>query len=58
MQMIRDVCSEYGGIAEKTQIYNLSMKRSISEREVDKVISRMLTSGQLFSPRMDHYSFA
>ena len=58
IQMIRDICSEQGGIAERTQIYNQAIKRSISEFEVDKVISRMLTSGQLFSPRMDHFSFA
>ncbi len=57
-QMIREICSERGGIAERTQIYNSAISRGITESEVDNVISRMLTSGELFSPRMDHFSFA
>ena len=58
MQIIREVCSENGNIAERTEIYNQAIKRNISEMEVDKVISRMLTNGQLFSPRIDQFSFA
>ena len=58
MQIIREVCSENGNIAETTEIYNQAIKRNISEMEVDKVISRMLTNGQLFSPRIDQFSFA
>ncbi len=58
MQIIREVCSENGNIAERTEIYNQAIKRNIPEGEVDKVISRMLTNGQLFSPRIDQFSFA
>ena len=58
MQIIREVCSENGNVAERTDIYNQAIKRNISEMEVDKVLSRMLTNGQLFSPRIDQFSFA
>ncbi len=56
-QMVRDICSQHGGVAERTQIYNLAIDRGISETEVDGVISKMLTSGELWSPRVDRFSF-
>ncbi len=57
--MIRDICTNSPqNTAEKTQIYNLAIQQGISEDEVDKVISGMLRSGELFSPRMDIFSFA
>jgi len=57
--MIREICTNSPqNTAEKTQIYNLAIQQGISEDEVDKVISGMLRSGELFSPRMDIFSFA
>tara|TARA_B100000959_G_scaffold185957_1_gene194436 strand:+ start:16941 stop:19115 length:2175 start_codon:yes stop_codon:yes gene_type:complete len=56
-QMVRDVCSQHGGVAERIQIYNLAIDRGISETEVDGVLSKMLTSGELWSPRVDRFSF-
>jgi len=56
-QMVRDVCSQHGGVAERSQIYNLAMEKGISEHEVDSVLSKMLTSGELWSPRIDQFSF-
>jgi len=56
-QMVRDVCSQHGGVAERSQIYNLAMDKGISEHEVDSVLSKMLTSGELWSPRIDQFSF-
>ncbi|MDP6986003.1 MAG: minichromosome maintenance protein MCM [Candidatus Thalassarchaeaceae archaeon] len=56
-QMVRDVCSQHGGVAERSQIYNLAIDKGISEHEVDSVLSKMLTSGELWSPRIDQFSF-
>jgi replicative DNA helicase Mcm len=56
-QIVRDLCSEHDGTAEKSQIYNVAISRSISEDEVDRVISKMLTSGELYSPGFDKFSF-
>ena len=56
-QMVRDVCSQHGGVADRSQIYNLAIDKGISEHEVDAVLSKMLTSGELWSPRIDQFSF-
>lgn len=56
-QMVRDICAEHDGVAERTQIYNLALKEDISEIQVNDVISKMLTSGELWSPRADQFSF-
>jgi len=56
-QIVRDLCAENGGIAERSQIYNVAISRSISEEEVNRVISKMLTSGELYSPGFDKFSF-
>ena len=56
-QMVRDVCSQHGGVADRSQIYNLAIDKVISEHEVDAVLSKMLTSGELWSPRIDQFSF-
>jgi len=56
-QIVRDVCSEHSGVAERTQIHNLATNRGISDNEVDNVISKMLISGELWSPRNDCFSF-
>lgn len=56
-QMVRDVCSQHGGVAERSQIYNIALDKGIAEHEVDTVLSKMLTSGELWSPRIDQFSF-
>ena len=56
-QMVRDVCSQHGGVAERSQIYNIALDKGIAEHEVDAVLSKMLTSGELWSPRIDQFSF-
>ena len=57
MNMVRDICSEKGS-ADLTEIYNLAIPRKISEREVDRVISKMLQGGQLYEESTDTYRFA
>jgi len=54
---VRDICAEHDGVAERTQIYNLALQGDISEIQVNDVISKMLTSGELWSPRADQFSF-
>jgi len=54
--MLREVCSEKGH-AEIIDIYNLALPMNIPERMVDEVISKMLTSGELYSPREGRFSF-
>ena len=56
-QMVRDVCSQHGGVAERSQIYNIALDKGIAEHEVDAVLSKMLTSGALWSPRIAQFSF-
>ncbi|HJM18155.1 MAG TPA: minichromosome maintenance protein MCM [Candidatus Thalassarchaeaceae archaeon] len=56
-QIIRDICAEHGGEAEKSQIYNAAILRSISEDEVNRVLSKMLTTGELYNPSFDKFSF-
>jgi len=57
MNMVRDICSEKGS-ADLTELYNLAIPRKISEREVDRVISKMLQGGQLYEESTDTYRFA
>ena len=57
MNMVRDICSDNGGKAELTEIYNLALPRKISEIEVDRVISKMLQSGELYEASTDTYRF-
>ncbi|MEE2650117.1 MAG: minichromosome maintenance protein MCM [Candidatus Thermoplasmatota archaeon] len=54
--MLRQVCSEKGH-AERIDIYNLALPMNIPEHVVDEVISKMLTSGELWSPQLDRFSF-
>tara|TARA_Y100000768_G_scaffold300342_1_gene234124 strand:- start:11488 stop:13650 length:2163 start_codon:yes stop_codon:yes gene_type:complete len=54
MNMVRDLISEKG-VAELTQIYNLALPRKISEVEVDRVISKMLRSGELYEEGLEKY---
>jgi len=56
MNMVRDICSEKGE-AELTEIYNLALPRKISENEVDRVVSKMLQSGELYEASTDTYRF-
>ena len=56
MNMVREICSEKGE-AELTEIYNLALPRKISENEVDRVISKMLQSGELYEASTDKYRF-
>ena len=41
----------------RSQIYNIALDKGIAEHEVDAVLSKMLTSGELWSPRIDQFSF-
>lgn len=56
MNMVRDICSEKGE-AELTEIYNLALPRKISENEVDRVVSKMLQTGELYEASTDTYRF-
>ena len=56
MNMVRDICSEKGE-AELTEIYNLALPRKISETEVDRVVSKMLQTGELYEASTDTYRF-
>jgi replicative DNA helicase Mcm len=56
MNMVRDLCSEKG-VAELTEIYNLALPRKISENEVDRVVSKMLQTGELYEASTDAYRF-
>ncbi|MDP6661840.1 MAG: minichromosome maintenance protein MCM [Candidatus Thalassarchaeaceae archaeon] len=55
--IIRELCREKGH-AERLEIYNLALPKSIPEHVVDEVISKMQTSGELYSPRLDRFEFA
>ena len=56
MNMVRDICSEKGE-AELTEIYNLALPRKISETEGDRVVSKMLQTGELYEASTDTYRF-
>ncbi len=56
MNMVRDICSEKGE-ADLTEIYNLALPRKISETEVDRVVSKMLQTGELYEASTDTYRF-
>lgn len=55
--VLRDICTNKGK-AELTEILNRCENRGIKEYQVEEVLSKMLQSGELFSPRTDEYSFA
>ena len=57
MNIVRDICSEKGE-AELTEIYNLGLPKKISEIEIDRVVSKMLQSGELYEASTDTYRFA
>ena len=54
--IIRDICNEKGH-AERHDIYNLALSKNIPENVVDEIISKMLTSGELYSPRLDRFEY-
>jgi DNA replicative helicase MCM subunit Mcm2 (Cdc46/Mcm family) len=54
--IIREMCREKGH-AERLDIYNLALPKNIPEYVVDEVISKMLTSGELYSPRRDRFEY-
>ena len=56
MNMVRDICSEKGE-ANLTEIYNLALPRKISESEVDRVIGKMLQTGELYEASTDTFRF-
>lgn len=55
--VLRDICTNKGK-AELTEVLNRCETRGIKEYQVEEVLSKMLQSGELFSPRTDEYSFA
>jgi replicative DNA helicase Mcm len=56
--IIRDICTENGNIATISAIYNRALAKKIDESTVDRIIQQMRTSGILFQPKNDEYSFA
>jgi replicative DNA helicase Mcm len=56
-QIIRDLC-QTKGVASMDEILNNCQELNIGHYQVEQVISKMLTSGELFSPRTEEYSFA
>ena len=56
-QIIRDLC-EKKGVATLDEILNLSNDMNIQGYQVEEVISKMLTSGELYEVRTNEYSFA
>ena len=56
-QIIRDLC-ENKGVASLDEIINRCDELKISEYQVEGVISKMLTSGELYEARTNEYSFA
>jgi replicative DNA helicase Mcm len=56
-QIIRNLC-ETKGVASMNEILNNCQELNIGDYQVEQVISKMLTSGELFSPRTEEYSFA
>jgi replicative DNA helicase Mcm len=56
MNMISDICSEKGE-AKLSDIYNIALPKKITENEVDRVVSKMLQTGQLYEASTDIYRF-
>lgn len=56
--LIRDICIENGNVATISAIYNRALAKKIDESTVDRIIQQMRTSGILFQPKNDEYSFA
>ena len=54
---LRDIISERG-VASRNDLLNRTASKGITEYQVEDMISKMLQSGELFSPRNDEYSFA
>ncbi len=54
--IIRDLVNEKGH-ADRHGIYNLALPKNIPENVVDEIISKMLTSGELYSPRLDRFEY-
>ena len=57
MNMVRDLCSE-NGEADLVELYNIALRRKITEEEVNRVVSKMLQNGELFESSTDKYRFA
>ena len=55
--VLRDLCTDKG-VAELNNILNRCDNRGVKNHQVEEVLSKMLQSGELFSPRADEYSFA
>jgi replicative DNA helicase Mcm len=55
--VLRELCTDKG-VAELTNILNRCENRGVNNFQVEEVLSKMLQSGELFSPRIDEYSFA
>lgn len=55
--VLRDLCTDKG-VAELNNILNRCDNRGVKNHQVEEVLSKMLQSGELFSPRTDEYSFA
>ncbi|HIN04249.1 MAG TPA: minichromosome maintenance protein MCM [Candidatus Poseidoniales archaeon] len=54
---LRDIISERG-VASMNDLLNRTASKGITEYQVEDMISKMLQSGELFSPRNNEYSFA
>jgi DNA replicative helicase MCM subunit Mcm2 (Cdc46/Mcm family) len=55
--IIRDICTENNNLAEINSIYNRALAKNIDELTVTNIIKQMRSSGILFQPKNDHYSF-
>ena len=55
--VLRELCTDKG-VAELNSILNRCDNRGVKDHQVAEVLSKMLQSGELFSPRTDEYSFA
>ena len=55
--IIRDICLENNNLAEINSIYNRALAKNIDELTVTNIIKQMRSSGILFQPKNDHYSF-
>jgi len=55
--VLRELCTDKG-VAELNNILNRCDNRGVKDHQVEEVLSKMLQSGELFSPRTDEYSFA
>ena len=55
--IIRDICLENNNLAEINSIYNRALAKNIDELTVTNIIKQMRSTGILFQPKNDHYSF-